>query len=143
MKKEKTSFKAMEDDLKGSKEWKKMRVTNIKFGLAVVLGDVINTLMMDVDEALRGFQAELKHEDRRNFTMLKDAVTRCKTQAAKVADVIYQDELVESAVQNSDFLLELVLTVTEHIGTDNRLMELMLNKIKKSYTRKFVGLTND
>ena len=142
MKKEKTSFKAMEEELKGSKEWKKMRVCNIKFGLAVVLGDVINSLMMDVDEALRGFQAELKHEDRRNFTMLKDAVTRCKTQAAKVADVIYKDAAVESAVENSDFLLELILTVTEHIGQDNRLMNLILNKIRKSYTRKFAGLTN-
>lgn len=110
---------------------------SIKYTLAFTMADVINTLLIDVEEDLKIAKPgkKLKHENKENFSRLRDYLNKAKTQAAKVAEIIYKDQYADFAVSDSDYIYELLLTVIDKCGhrkTDN-IRGLILDKIKKSY----------
>ena len=109
----------------------------IKFTLAFTMADVINTLLMDVEEDLKIARPgmKLKHEDKKNFSLLLDYLNKAKTQAAIISQIIYKDQNADFAVADSDYIYELLLTVIDKCGhrkTDD-IQGLILDKIKKSY----------
>lgn len=59
-----------------------------------------------------------------------------KTQAAKCAELMYKDAAVSVAVDDSDFIHELLLTCINKSGGEKKTSEMILEKINKSYKSK-------
>lgn len=111
---------------------------SIEFTLAIALGDVINTLLMDAESDIKKTDKslQLKHEDKQNFNRLRQFLTSAKIQAAKCSAMMYNDAAVSAAVDDSDFIHELLLTCINKSGGEKKTSEMILEKIKKSYKSK-------
>lgn len=114
-----------------------MNRAGIKFTLSFTLADVINTLLMDVIEDLKKAISGmgLRHEDKKNFSLLIDYLEKAKTQAAIIAQIIYKDQHSDFAVADSDYIYELLLTVIDKCGhrKTEDIQKFILKKIQKSY----------
>ena len=117
---------------------------SIEFTLAFALADVINTLLMDAESDLKKTDKALclKRDDKQNFNRLRQFLQMAKTQAAKCAELMYKDAAVSIAVDDSDFIHELLLTCINKSGGDVKISSFILDKIKKSYKSKLPFLTN-
>lgn len=111
---------------------------SIEFTLAFALADVINTLLMDAESDLKKTDKSLclKRDDKQNFNRLRQFLLMAKTQAAKCAELMYKDAAVSIAVEDSDFIHELLLTCINKSGGDVKISSLILDKINKSYKSK-------
>lgn len=111
---------------------------SIEFTLAIALADVINTLLMDAESDLKKSDPYLclKREDKQNMNRLRQYLSMAKTQAEKCAELMYKDEAVSVAVDDSDFIYDLLLTCINKSGGDAKISEQILNKIRKSYKSK-------
>ena len=111
---------------------------SIEFTLAITLADVINTLLMDAESDLKKSDPYLclKHEDKLNFNRLRQNLQIAKVQAAKCAELMYKDKAVSIAVDDSDFIHELLLMCVNKSGGEKKTSEMILKKINKSYKSK-------
>lgn len=111
---------------------------SIEFTLSFALADVINTLLMDAESDLKKTDKTLclKRDDKQNFNRLRQFLQMAKTQAAKCAELMYKDAAVSVAVEDSDFIHELLLTFINKSGGEKKTSEMILEKINKSYKSK-------
>lgn len=121
-----------------SEDQRRMMIARIKFGMAITLADVINTLILDVQSLLSRKGASLRHEDKRSFKLLTNFLASAKAQSQKISDPLYQ--IGGSPFEDADFLYELLMTVVAHVGSNDALHASLLSKIKKSYKKKIHGL---
>lgn len=111
---------------------------SVEFTLAIALADVINTLLMDAESDIKktDIQLRLKREDKQNFNRLRQLLQMGKAQSAKCSALMYNDEAGTVAIEDADFIHELLLTCVNKSGGDMKISEMILEKIKKSYKSK-------
>lgn len=136
------------DEMQGAESLAdKMRLHRaaIEFTLAVSLADVINTLMMDAESDIKKADKTLalRHEDKQNMSQLMRFIKLAKTQAAKCSILMYKDRNVGAAVEDSDFIYSLLLTIIDKSEGEKKITDSILNKIKKGYKSKLPFLIRD
>lgn len=93
--------------------------------LSTALADVIESLLIDVDSLSRFTGKDLRHEKKRNYTLLIQTAKRLKTLSKLVADDGYKISQVNEFCEDSDYLKDLLLKVI-HIKP-----ETLMNKINE------------
>lgn len=93
--------------------------------LSTALADVIESLLIDIEYYSKLTGKDLRHEKKRNYTLLIQTAKRLKTLSKLVADDGYKISQVNEFCEDSDFIKDLLLKVI-HIKPN-----ILMNKINE------------
>ena len=97
--------------------------------LSTALADVIESLLIDVEYHSRFTGNDLRHEKKRNYTLLIQTAKRLKTLSKLVADDGYKINQVNDFCEDSDFIKDLLLKII-HLNPNtviNKINEIQSN----------------
>lgn len=113
----------------------KTQAARTMLDICFLLSDVINSLVMDAEVELNKVRCGLKHEDKRRFTMLCDAVKNVKHLSKMAAFKAYNSIDCEQFIDDSDAVKDLLLVIMNHLKNDKQIIKLS-EWIKKVYKAK-------
>lgn len=109
---------------------KKMQEALIFTNVAFLLADVANGLMIDVEAILEYRCKQVNHGELKEFKKMLNEARALKDRAKKIAEPIYKIREVDSAIEDSDWLLDIILLITDRVG-DSQENALRIREILK------------
>jgi hypothetical protein len=101
--------------------------------LAFVLGDVINSAMLDCEDTLKLITMSVRHEDKQRLNNVLSSVRSAKNAAAAFAKVIYQQKTqrnVDDSVEDSDWYYDLHRAMIDHCGDNQEKLNAVMEFVK-------------
>ena len=97
---------------------KAVNVVAVKMDLCYVLADVIDSLMIDIDDAIKRIYNPFDERDRSAFKELRTLIRATRTRARLACRTMNLSKDASSFCMESDWWLKLILMVEDRTGTD-------------------------
>ena len=98
--------------------------------IAYILADVTNSIVVDLEAILEKMAVKVNHGELKEFKKMLVEAKALKERSKKIAKPIYELKEVDSAVTDSDWLLEMVLLLVDRVGDNPDKAEAVLNFLK-------------
>lgn len=106
-----------------SEQSKEMELLNKKaivyVNTAYILADVVNSVAVDLEGILQRMSANIHYGELKQFKKCLVAAQNLKAVSKKVSSPIYDIEEADSALNDSDWIQEIILLIIDRVG-DNR-----------------------
>lgn len=100
--------------------------------IAYILADVTNSIVVDLEAVLEKMAAKVNYGELKEFKKMLNDAKALKDRSKKIAKPIYELKEVESAVTDSDWMLEMVLLLVDRVGGEcekaNVIREFLINQ---------------
>ena len=119
-------------------ELESYRIGNIYVNLAFILMEGCEVLLRDANQKLTqcGQCQGIRYDVRRDFNMMKEQLKNAQVRMKEFARIVHRLEDADSACEDSDEIMEMVMLYIDRAGEDRELGLKIRSMVKNSYPSK-------
>lgn len=107
---------------------------NIYTNLAYTLTKVVHSFIMEANANLEHIGKGIAHSEKSKFKNMLNTARLLKGQSRAIARVLYDMEDTDDALQDSDYMADLLLLITDRIGESKEKELKMKNFIMEAFS---------